>query len=111
MRLFPVAVRGARSLLALSSRPWLGYSDMGTWSCMPLSYEALDHAAVRCAALHCAARWIFCLWLGPLHGANLAAADGQPVHKLVQPSKCDGMAWVFSGSFFILTTLLTLCSM
>lgn len=46
-RLFAVSVRGERSLLALSSRPWLGYSDMGRWQFMPLSYEALDHAAVR----------------------------------------------------------------
>ena len=45
-RLFAVSVRGERSLLALSSRPWLGYSDMGRWQFMPLSYEALDHAAV-----------------------------------------------------------------
>ncbi|KAF6255086.1 CPSF A subunit region-domain-containing protein [Scenedesmus sp. NREL 46B-D3] len=44
-RLFPVWVRGVRSLLALSSRPWLGYTDMGRWQFMPLSYEALDHAA------------------------------------------------------------------
>jgi hypothetical protein len=46
-RLFAVWVRGVRSLLALSSRPWLGYTDMGRWQFMPLSYEALDHAAVR----------------------------------------------------------------
>jgi len=45
-RLFAVNVRGNRSLLALSSRPWLGYADMGRWQFMPLSYEALDHAAV-----------------------------------------------------------------
>jgi splicing factor 3B subunit 3 len=45
-RLFAVWVRGVRSLLALSSRPWLGYTDMGRWQFMPLSYEALDHAAV-----------------------------------------------------------------
>eukprot|EP00775_Hariotina_reticulata_P013008 gene13008-13137_t len=44
-RLFAVNVRGNRSLLALSSRPWLGYADMGRWQFMPLSYEALDHAA------------------------------------------------------------------
>lgn len=45
-RLFPVSVRGQRSMLALSSRPWLGYSDMGRFQIMPLSYEALDYAAV-----------------------------------------------------------------
>ncbi len=33
-------------MLALSSRPWLGYSDMGRFQIMPLSYEALDYAAV-----------------------------------------------------------------
>jgi hypothetical protein len=48
-RLFAVWVRGVRSLLALSSRPWLGYTDMGRWQFMPLSYETLDHAAVRSA--------------------------------------------------------------
>lgn len=48
-RLFSVSVRGERSLLALSSRPWLGYSDMGRWQFMPLSYEALDHAAGFCS--------------------------------------------------------------
>jgi splicing factor 3B subunit 3 len=45
-RLFPVAVGGARSVLALSSRPWLGYSDMGRFVITPLSYEPLDYAAV-----------------------------------------------------------------
>jgi splicing factor 3B subunit 3 len=45
-RLFAVSVRGERSLLALSNQPWLGYSDMGRWQFMPLSYESLDHAAV-----------------------------------------------------------------
>eukprot|EP00879_Flechtneria_rotunda_P016767 GHRR01017550.1.p1 GENE.GHRR01017550.1~~GHRR01017550.1.p1 ORF type:complete len:1036 (+),score=359.64 GHRR01017550.1:786-3893(+) len=44
-RLTAVYIRGGRSLLALSSRPWLGYADMGKWQFMPLSYEALDHAA------------------------------------------------------------------
>lgn len=51
-RLTAVWVRGVRSLLALSSRPWLGYSDMGRWQFMPLSYEPLDHAAVRGEAQH-----------------------------------------------------------
>ena len=32
-------------MLALSSRPWLGYSDMGRYNLVPLSYEALDHAS------------------------------------------------------------------
>ena len=44
-RLFAVNVRGRRSMLALSSRPWLGHSDMGRFQIAPLSYEALDHAA------------------------------------------------------------------
>jgi len=32
-------------MLALSSRPWLGYSDMGRYNLTPLSYEALDHCS------------------------------------------------------------------
>ena len=44
-RLFPVIVRGARAMLALSSRPWLAYSDAGRHNLVPLTYETLDHAA------------------------------------------------------------------
>ena len=44
-KLCAASVRGKRAMLALSSRPWLGYSDMGRYNLMPLSYEALDHAA------------------------------------------------------------------
>ncbi|KAL6757658.1 CPSF A subunit region-domain-containing protein [Haematococcus lacustris] len=44
-RLFATLVRGKLSMLALSSRPWLGYSDQGRFSISPLSYEALDYAA------------------------------------------------------------------
>ena len=44
-KLFAVSVRGRRSMLALSSRPWLGYSDMGRYNLTPLSYEALDYAS------------------------------------------------------------------
>ena len=44
-KLCPAAVRGKRAMLALSSRPWLGYSDMGRYNLTPLSYEALDYAA------------------------------------------------------------------
>ena len=51
-RLVPVNVRGQRSMLALSSRPWLGYSEMGRFQVTPLSYEALDYAEVRRAAPH-----------------------------------------------------------
>mmetsp|Transcript_4234 Transcript_4234/g.6990 ORF Transcript_4234/g.6990 Transcript_4234/m.6990 type:complete len:1205 (-) Transcript_4234:464-4078(-) len=43
--LFATPVRGQRSLLALSSRPWLGYSDQGRFVISPLSYEPLDYAA------------------------------------------------------------------
>ncbi len=32
-------------MIALSSRPWLGYSDMGRYNLTPLSYEALDHCS------------------------------------------------------------------
>ena len=31
-------------MLALSSRPWLGYSDQGRFNISPLSYEAIDYA-------------------------------------------------------------------
>ena len=44
-KLFAAAVRGERSMLALSSRPWLGYSDQGKFNLVPMSYEALDFAA------------------------------------------------------------------
>uniref|UniRef100_A0A7R9Z712 DNA damage-binding protein 1 n=1 Tax=Chlamydomonas euryale TaxID=1486919 RepID=A0A7R9Z712_9CHLO len=44
-RLIPTMVRGQRSMLALSSRPWLGYSDQGRFALSPLSYDALDHAS------------------------------------------------------------------
>ena len=43
-KLFAAKVGGARCMLALSSRPWLGYSDMGRYTLTPLSYEALDYA-------------------------------------------------------------------
>lgn len=44
-KLFAIMVRGQRSMLALSSRPWLGYSDMGRYNLTPLSYEALDYSS------------------------------------------------------------------
>ena len=44
-KLLPMMVRGQRSLLALSSRPWLGHSDQGRFNISPLSYEALMHAS------------------------------------------------------------------
>lgn len=44
-KLFGVRVRGNRAMLALSSRPWLGYSDQGRYTLTPLSYEALDHCS------------------------------------------------------------------
>lgn len=47
-KLFAAAVRGERSMLALSSRPWLGYSDQGKFNLVPMSYEALDYAAGGC---------------------------------------------------------------
>ncbi len=54
-KLFAVSVRGQRAMLALSSRPWLGYSDSGRFVISPLSYEALDYAAVSAAVRleHC----------------------------------------------------------
>ena len=53
-KLFPVAVRGERAMLCLSSRPWLGYPDMGRFNLSPLSYEALDWAssAYVCVCVH-----------------------------------------------------------
>ncbi|PNH05863.1 Splicing factor 3B subunit 3, partial [Tetrabaena socialis] len=44
-KLFAASVRGTRCMLALSSRPWLGYNDQGRFNMSPLSYEALDFAA------------------------------------------------------------------
>ena len=44
-KLFAAAVKGQRSMLSLSSRPWLAYSDMGRYNLTPLSYESLDHAS------------------------------------------------------------------
>lgn len=44
-KLFAANVKSQRSMLSLSSRPWLGYSDMGRYNLTPLSYEALDYAS------------------------------------------------------------------
>ena len=44
-KLFALSIRGQRSMIALSSRPWLGYSDMGRYKITPLSYEALDYCS------------------------------------------------------------------
>jgi splicing factor 3B subunit 3 len=44
-KLFAASVRGTRCMLALSSRPWLGYNDQGRFNLSPLSYEALDYAS------------------------------------------------------------------
>ncbi len=59
-KLFPTAVRGHRSMLALSSRPWLGYSDQGRFTLSPLSYETLDYAAgeERCTCCWCSGDWV-----------------------------------------------------
>jgi splicing factor 3B subunit 3 len=45
VRLAGCLVRGRPAALALTSRPWLGYSDGGRFALAPASYEALDHAA------------------------------------------------------------------
>ena len=49
-KLFVANVKGQRAMLALSKRPWLGYSDMGRYNLTPLSYETLDFASggLRC---------------------------------------------------------------
>ncbi|KAK9814939.1 hypothetical protein WJX73_002520 [Symbiochloris irregularis] len=44
-QLVPFIVGGQRSMLALSSRPWLGYAHMGRYTMTPLSYEALEAAS------------------------------------------------------------------
>lgn len=44
-KLCTVVLGGRRSLMALSSRPWLGYSDQGRFLLSPLSYEGLDWAS------------------------------------------------------------------
>jgi hypothetical protein len=72
-RLFAVSVRGERSLLALSSRPWLGYNDMGRWEFTPLSYEALDYAAVSDVAVQLASFAVLCDSSGvPTHITDVA---------------------------------------
>lgn len=45
LQLLATAVNGRRSMLALSSRAWLGYSDQGRYNLSPLSFEALDYAS------------------------------------------------------------------
>ncbi|KAM0799652.1 CPSF A subunit region-domain-containing protein [Usnea florida] len=46
-KLFRVSVKGQASVLALSSRPWLGYSDLQTKGFMltPLDYVGLEYAS------------------------------------------------------------------
>jgi len=44
-RLFSTTVAGQAGLLALSTRPWLGYNDGGRHTLSPLSYEALEYAS------------------------------------------------------------------
>eukprot|EP00238_Polyblepharides_amylifera_P001957 CAMPEP_0196584476 /NCGR_PEP_ID=MMETSP1081-20130531/47156_1 /TAXON_ID=36882 /ORGANISM="Pyramimonas amylifera, Strain CCMP720" /LENGTH=1211 /DNA_ID=CAMNT_0041905687 /DNA_START=221 /DNA_END=3856 /DNA_ORIENTATION=- len=44
-KLFGTTVRGREAMLALSTRPWLGYMDAGRFVLAPLSYEALEYAA------------------------------------------------------------------
>lgn len=40
-----VAIHGSHGMLALSSRPWIGYSDQGKYNVIPVSYDRLSHAA------------------------------------------------------------------
>ena len=40
-----IFVNGNPAMLALSTRPWLGYSDQGAYSVVPMSYGSLSHAA------------------------------------------------------------------
>lgn len=45
VKLFKVSTRGANSLLALSSRPWLGYNYQSRYHFTPLSYGSLEYAS------------------------------------------------------------------
>lgn len=45
IKLFRVVVRGARGVLALSSRPWLLYNYQDRYFQAPMSYESLEYAA------------------------------------------------------------------
>ena len=51
-KLFGANVKGQRAMLALSKRPWLGYSDMGRYNLTPLSYETLDFASGGLECMH-----------------------------------------------------------
>ncbi|KAK2076313.1 hypothetical protein QBZ16_000837 [Prototheca wickerhamii] len=44
-RLAAAPLAGAPAMLALSSRPWVGYREQGRWTVVPASYGALDAAA------------------------------------------------------------------
>ena len=44
-RLVSILLRGAPALLALSSRPWLGFTHAAKFLLTPLSYDLLEHAA------------------------------------------------------------------
>ena len=44
-RLLGATVKGQPAMLALSTTPWLGYSDMGRYTLAALATERLDHAA------------------------------------------------------------------
>eukprot|EP01025_Chloroclados_australasicus_P032349 TRINITY_DN3279_c1_g1_i8.p1 TRINITY_DN3279_c1_g1~~TRINITY_DN3279_c1_g1_i8.p1 ORF type:complete len:556 (-),score=86.09 TRINITY_DN3279_c1_g1_i8:188-1855(-) len=43
-KLLQATVKGAQGMLALTSRPWLAYEDMGRFNLVPLAYLVLDHA-------------------------------------------------------------------
>lgn len=44
-KLFAVKIKGENGMLALTSRPWVGFSEQGRYVLVPLSYEVLDYAA------------------------------------------------------------------
>eukprot|EP00210_Caulerpa_lentillifera_P002872 g2742.t1 len=46
-KLFGVKVKGENGMLALTTRPWLGFSIAGRYSLVPLSYDVLDYAASK----------------------------------------------------------------
>jgi len=46
-KLFSVKVKGENGMLALTSRPWLGFSEAGRYNLVPLTYDMLDYAASK----------------------------------------------------------------
>jgi hypothetical protein len=110
-KLFAAAVRGERSMLALSSRPWLGYSDQGKFNLVPMSYEALDYAAGGCWrgwGRHGGQCRQAC-WACTCHNVrHKAVASGQPA---AQPGGAAGTAGQAALKGVDVRALLVCCSL